>query len=70
MIPDWRAALAAGYAALSPQGRMHVVDFGDLTGLGRLRERAMRAWLKLIPRHATRRISRWRWKRHQPAAES
>ena len=54
MIPDWRAALAAGYAALSPQGRMHVVDFGDLTGLGRLPERAMRAWLNLF--HVTPRV--------------
>ena len=48
MIPDWRAALAAGSAALSPKGRLHVVDFGDLTGLGRLAKRAMLAWLALF----------------------
>jgi S-adenosylmethionine-diacylgycerolhomoserine-N-methlytransferase len=54
MIPDWRAALAAGYAALSPDGRLHVVDFGDLTGLGGLAERVMRAWLKLF--HVTPRV--------------
>lgn len=54
MIPDWRAALAAGFAALSPDGRLHVVDFGDLTGLGGLAERAMRAWLTLF--HVTPRV--------------
>jgi S-adenosylmethionine-diacylgycerolhomoserine-N-methlytransferase len=54
MIPDWRAALAAGSQGLSPAGRLHVVDFGDLTGLGRLAERAMRAWLRLF--HVTPRV--------------
>ncbi|MES2254336.1 MAG: methyltransferase domain-containing protein [Pseudomonadota bacterium] len=54
MIPDWRAALAAGSAALTPSGRLHVVDFGDLTGLGELAERVMRAWLKLF--HVTPRV--------------
>ena len=54
MIPDWRAALAAGYAALSPEGRMHVVDFGDLTGLGRLPRHIMRVWLNLF--HVTPRV--------------
>ena len=48
MIPDWRAALAAGAAALSPAGRLHVVDFGDLTGLGALAEQVMRGWLRLF----------------------
>ena len=54
MIPDWQAALAAGFEALSPEGRLHVVDFGDLTGLGPLAERAMRAWLTLF--HVTPRV--------------
>jgi len=54
MIPDWRGALAAGSAALSSSGRLHVVDFGDLTGLGRLAERAMRGWLALF--HVTPRV--------------
>jgi S-adenosylmethionine-diacylgycerolhomoserine-N-methlytransferase len=54
MIPDWRAALAAGSAALSPKGRLHVVDFGDLTGLGGLAKRAMLAWLRLF--HVTPRV--------------
>jgi len=54
MIPDWRGALAAGSAALAPSGRLHVVDFGDLTGLGKLAERAMRGWLTLF--HVTPRV--------------
>jgi S-adenosylmethionine-diacylgycerolhomoserine-N-methlytransferase len=54
MIPDWRGALTAGSAALAPDGSVHVVDFGDLTGLGRLGERAMRAWLALF--HVTPRV--------------
>lgn len=54
MIPDWRGALAAGSAALSPAGRLHVVDFADLTGLGRWAERAVRGWLKLF--HVTPRV--------------
>ncbi len=48
MIPDWQGALAAGFAALSPPGRLHVVDFGDMTGLGRLAGQAMRGWLRLF----------------------
>lgn len=54
MIPDWRGALAAGSAALSPSGRLHVVDFGDLAGLGQLGEHAMRSWLRLF--HVTPRV--------------
>jgi len=54
MIPDWRGALAAGSAALSPTGQLHVVDFGDLTGLGKLAERVMRGWLTLF--HVTPRV--------------
>jgi len=54
MIPDWQGALAAGSAALAPGGSIHVVDFGDLTGLGPLGERAMRAWLALF--HVTPRV--------------
>jgi S-adenosylmethionine-diacylgycerolhomoserine-N-methlytransferase len=46
MIPDWRAALAAANAALAPTGRTHIVDFGDLSGLGRLGEAALRFWLR------------------------
>ena len=33
MIPGWNAALAAASRALSPQGLVHIVDFGDLATL-------------------------------------
>lgn len=48
MIPDWRGALAAARAALAPGGSVHVVDFGDLKGLGRWGEVLLRRWLKLF----------------------
>jgi S-adenosylmethionine-diacylgycerolhomoserine-N-methlytransferase len=48
MIPDWRAALAAGFASLGSGGRLHVVDFGDLESLGRPAKTALKAWLKLF----------------------
>jgi S-adenosylmethionine-diacylgycerolhomoserine-N-methlytransferase len=48
MIPDWRKALAAARGALAPDGRVHVVDFGDLKGLGPVGERILRAWLALF----------------------
>jgi S-adenosylmethionine-diacylgycerolhomoserine-N-methlytransferase len=46
MIPDWRGALAAGNAALSAHGRSHIVDFGDLAGLGRVASAGLRFWLR------------------------
>jgi S-adenosylmethionine-diacylgycerolhomoserine-N-methlytransferase len=48
MIPDWRKALRAAHGALAPGGAVHVVDFGDLKGLGHLGERLLRAWLGLF----------------------
>ena len=47
MIPDWRRrALEAASAVLSPEGRIHVVDFGDLAGIPRpVRQWALLAWL-------------------------
>jgi S-adenosylmethionine-diacylgycerolhomoserine-N-methlytransferase len=48
MIPDWKQALNAARAALAPEGRVHVVDFGDLTGLGPIGERLLRGWLGLF----------------------
>ena len=48
MIPDWKQALKASQAALAPGGRVHVVDFGDLKGLGPVAERALRGWLSLF----------------------
>ncbi len=48
MIPDWKQALNIAKTALAPGGRLHVVDFGDLTGLGRLGAKLLRGWLNLF----------------------
>ncbi len=45
MIPPWRAALDRGVAALTPSGRLHVVDFGQQERLPGLAKTALRAWL-------------------------
>ena len=46
MIPDWKLALEAASANLAADGRVHVVDFGDLEGLGRIPRRLLLSWLK------------------------
>jgi S-adenosylmethionine-diacylgycerolhomoserine-N-methlytransferase len=46
MIPDWRRALVSANAALAGSGRTHIVDFGDLAGLGRIGAAALRTWLR------------------------
>jgi S-adenosylmethionine-diacylgycerolhomoserine-N-methlytransferase len=48
MIPDWRQALKAAGAALAEGGHLHVVDFGDLTGLGPIAGGLLRGWLHLF----------------------
>lgn len=48
MIPDWRGAIEAARQSLAPGGKVHVVDFGDLKGLGPIAERALRGWLALF----------------------
>ncbi|MBV9539852.1 MAG: class I SAM-dependent methyltransferase [Alphaproteobacteria bacterium] len=48
MIPDWKQALKAASGALASGGTLHVVDFGDLKGLGRIGERVLRRWLALF----------------------
>jgi S-adenosylmethionine-diacylgycerolhomoserine-N-methlytransferase len=48
MIPGWQQALAAASQSLSAAGRVHVVDFGDLAGLGRPGRALLRAWLTLF----------------------
>ena len=45
MIPDWEGALEHAAAQLAPGGELHVVDFGDLTGLPGPLEKALHAWL-------------------------
>jgi S-adenosylmethionine-diacylgycerolhomoserine-N-methlytransferase len=46
MIPDLRQSLKAASQALAPEGRIHVVDFGDLSGLGPLLAGLLRTWLR------------------------
>jgi S-adenosylmethionine-diacylgycerolhomoserine-N-methlytransferase len=46
MIPDWRKALRAAAGAIGPQGHVHAVDFGDLTGLGPVFAGLLSTWLK------------------------
>ena len=48
MIPDWKQALSAAQRSLAPGGKVHVVDFGDLKGLGPIAERLLRGWLALF----------------------
>ena len=48
MIPDWRAALAAAASSVHPDGRVHVVDFGDQRTLWPIARRSLRAWLALF----------------------
>ena len=47
MIPEWKQSLEAASRSLSPAGRIHIVDFGDLRGLGAGRSLLL-AWLKLF----------------------
>jgi S-adenosylmethionine-diacylgycerolhomoserine-N-methlytransferase len=48
MIPDWKQALRAASAALAATGRIHVVDFGDLEGLGGAGRAILLTWLRLF----------------------
>ena len=48
MIPDWRGALAAAAKIVRPDGAIHGVDFGDLTGLWPPAANMLRAWLRLF----------------------
>lgn len=45
MIPDWKGALDHAASVLAPGGELHVVDFGDLTGLPRPFEAGLHRWL-------------------------
>ena len=48
MIPDWKQSLSAAAKALSPDGRIHIVDFGDLNGLIVPARKVLLAWLRLF----------------------
>lgn len=45
MIPQWSAALDQAARLLTPGGSVHVVDFGDLSGMPRPFAAALRSWL-------------------------
>jgi S-adenosylmethionine-diacylgycerolhomoserine-N-methlytransferase len=45
MIPDWRAALAMAMRVLSPDGQLHLVDFGQQERLPELFRASLHAWL-------------------------
>jgi S-adenosylmethionine-diacylgycerolhomoserine-N-methlytransferase len=45
MIPDWQGALDHAAGLLAPGGELHVVDFGDLSGLPGPLQTLLRAWL-------------------------
>ena len=45
MVPDWRRALSLALEQTSPQGSLHIVDFGQMERWPRFARRAMRWWL-------------------------
>ena len=45
MIPDWLAALTQASALLAPGGSLHVVDFGDMSGIPAPMRAMLKAWL-------------------------
>jgi S-adenosylmethionine-diacylgycerolhomoserine-N-methlytransferase len=45
MIPAWQASLAHAATLLKPNGRMHIVDFGDCARLPSVFRTGLRAWL-------------------------
>jgi S-adenosylmethionine-diacylgycerolhomoserine-N-methlytransferase len=46
MIPPWRAALASAFQAVAPGGSLHIVDFGEQSGLPPVFRAGLRAWLR------------------------
>lgn len=45
MIPDWQGAMDHAASLLAPGGQLHVVDFGDLSGLPGPLQTLLRGWL-------------------------
>ncbi len=45
MIPEWESAFDHAASLIAPGGELHVVDFGDLTGLPGPLEKGLHAWL-------------------------
>jgi S-adenosylmethionine-diacylgycerolhomoserine-N-methlytransferase len=60
MIPGWNQALRAARQSIDIQsvdieGRVHMVDFGDLKGLGRIGRTPLTKWLQLF--HVSPRVA-------------
>lgn len=45
MIPEWDQAIAQAMRCLEPQGELHIVDFGDQSGLPAWFDKGLRNWL-------------------------
>jgi S-adenosylmethionine-diacylgycerolhomoserine-N-methlytransferase len=48
MIPDWQGTIAHAANLLARGGRLHIVDFGDFSGLPRPLAALLRGWLQLF----------------------
>lgn len=48
MIPDWQGTIAHAASLLAPAGRLHIVDFGDFSGLPGPLAALLRGWLRLF----------------------
>ena len=51
MIPEWETVIRAALAQLTPQGELHIVDFGRCEALPWPAKSALYAWLRLFHVH-------------------
>ncbi|RWN47855.1 MAG: class I SAM-dependent methyltransferase [Mesorhizobium sp.] len=59
MIPGWEKTVSAALAALSPNGSLHIIDFGQQEGLPGWFRTLLRGWLKkfhVAPRESLREV--------------
>ena len=55
MIPGWEKTVSAALAALSPNGSLHIIDFGQQEGLPGWFRTLLRGWLRKF--HVTPRVN-------------
>jgi S-adenosylmethionine-diacylgycerolhomoserine-N-methlytransferase len=48
MIPPWQTTLAHAFDLLTPEGSLHVVDFGDQAGMPEWFRKGLKGWLDLF----------------------
>ncbi|MBY8977469.1 class I SAM-dependent methyltransferase [Rhodobacteraceae bacterium NNCM2] len=48
MVPDWRAALDQALEATLPEGRLHIIDFGQQAAMPAIMRSLLRRWLALF----------------------